>query len=69
MTLAAPLARGLCRARRRGVLPDLQHRRIAQAVVRQEANLASAKQEVGLIAAANARTNMVERGYKDVRNR
>ncbi|ADV11079.1 hypothetical protein EN962_09975 [Mesorhizobium sp. M7A.F.Ca.CA.001.09.2.1] len=51
------------------LFPDLYHRRIAQAVVRQEANLASAKQEAGLIAAATARTNMVERAYKDVRNR
>ncbi|RVA18176.1 hypothetical protein EN930_35055, partial [Mesorhizobium sp. M7A.F.Ca.CA.004.11.2.1] len=40
-----------------------------QAVVRQEANLASARQEASLIAAATARTNMVERAYKDVRNR
>lgn len=52
-----------------GLFPDLYHRRIAQAVVRQEANLASAKQEAGLIAAATARSNMVERAYKDVRNR
>ncbi|AZO45083.1 MULTISPECIES: hypothetical protein [Mesorhizobium] len=51
------------------LFPDLYHRRIAQAVVRQEANLASAKQEASLIAAATARTNMVERAYKDVRNR
>ncbi|MBZ9721346.1 hypothetical protein LB519_26235 [Mesorhizobium sp. AD1-1] len=51
------------------LFPDLYHRRIAQAVVRQEANLASAKQEAGLIATATARTNMVERAYKDVRNR
>lgn len=51
------------------LFPDLYHRRIAQAVVRQEANLASARQEAGLIAAATARTNMVERAYKDVRNR
>ncbi|ESZ29150.1 hypothetical protein [Mesorhizobium sp. L2C084A000] len=51
------------------LFPDLYHRRIAQAVVRQEANLASARQEASLIAAATARTNMVERAYKDVRNR
>ncbi|TGR94323.1 hypothetical protein EN852_038545, partial [Mesorhizobium sp. M2E.F.Ca.ET.209.01.1.1] len=42
---------------------------IAQAVVRQEESLESARQEAGLIAAASARTNMVERAYKDVRNR
>jgi hypothetical protein len=52
-----------------GLFPDLYHRRIAQAVVRQEANLANAKQEASLIAAATARTNMVERAYKDVRDR
>ncbi|MER8445849.1 hypothetical protein NKH52_21915 [Mesorhizobium sp. M1066] len=51
------------------LFPDLYHRRIAQAVVHQEANLASARQEANLIAAATARTNMVERAYKDVRNR
>ncbi|MER9350938.1 hypothetical protein [Mesorhizobium sp. M0239] len=51
------------------LFPDLYHRRIAQAVVRQEANLASARQEASLIAAATARTNMVERAYKDVRDR
>ncbi|RUZ71683.1 hypothetical protein EN943_32945 [Mesorhizobium sp. M7A.F.Ca.US.006.01.1.1] len=51
------------------LFPDLYHCRIAQAVVRQEANLASARQEASLIAAATARTNMVERAYKDVRNR
>ena len=52
-----------------GLFPDLYHRRIAQAVVRQEASLESARQEASLIAAATARTNMVERAYKDVRNR
>jgi len=52
-----------------GLFPDLYNRRIASAVGRQEANLESARQEVGLIAAATARTNMVERAYKDLRNR
>ncbi|MBZ9853670.1 hypothetical protein LB566_07660 [Mesorhizobium sp. CA13] len=52
-----------------GLFPDLYHRRIAQAVVRQEANLEGARQEAGLVASATARTNMVERAYKDVRNR
>jgi len=50
-----------------GLFPDLYHRRIANAVVRQEASLESARQEAGLIATATARTNMVERAYKDVR--
>jgi hypothetical protein len=49
------------------LVPDLYHRRIANALVRQEASLESARQEVGLIATATARTNMVERAYKDVR--
>ncbi|TPJ44246.1 hypothetical protein FJ434_07080 [Mesorhizobium sp. B2-5-13] len=52
-----------------GLFPDLYHRRIAQAVVRQEESLESARKEAGLIAAASARTNMVERAYKDLRNR
>jgi hypothetical protein len=52
-----------------GLFPDLYHRRIAQAVVRQETNLSSARQEAGLIAAATARTNMVERAYRELRDR
>ncbi|UVK47238.1 hypothetical protein BPNPMPFG_002999 [Mesorhizobium sp. AR07] len=51
------------------LFPELYHRRIASAVGRQETNLASARQEAGLIATATARTNMVERAYKDIRNR
>jgi hypothetical protein len=51
------------------LFPDLYHRRIAQAVVRQEESLESARKEAGLIAAASARTNIVERAYKDLRNR
>lgn len=49
------------------LFPDLYHRRIANALVRQEASLESARQEVTLIATATARTNIVERAYKDVR--
>jgi hypothetical protein len=52
-----------------GLFPDLYHRRIASAVGRQEASFESARQEASLIAAATARTNMVERAYKDVCNR
>ncbi|ESY22933.1 MULTISPECIES: hypothetical protein [unclassified Mesorhizobium] len=51
------------------LFPDLYHRRIANALVRQEASLESARQEITLIATATARTNMVERAYKDVRSR
>ncbi|MFA6153195.1 hypothetical protein [Mesorhizobium sp.] len=52
-----------------GLFPDLYHRRISQAVLRQDINLESARQEVGLIAAATARANMVERAYREVRTR
>ncbi|TJW11602.1 MAG: hypothetical protein E5W82_17795 [Mesorhizobium sp.] len=52
-----------------GLFPDLYHRRIANAVARREANLESARQEAALIATATARTNIVERAYKDVRRR
>jgi len=49
-----------------GLFSDLYHRRIANAVERQQANLESARQEAGLIVAATARANMVERAYRDV---
>lgn len=52
-----------------GLFPELYHRRIANAVTRREASLEHARHEAGLIASATARTNMVERAYKDVRRR
>ncbi|WFP65168.1 hypothetical protein [Mesorhizobium sp. WSM4904] len=52
-----------------GLFPELYHRRIANALGRQKQNLESARQEAALIATATARTNMVERAYKDVRRR
>ncbi|RWA73011.1 hypothetical protein [Mesorhizobium sp.] len=52
-----------------GLFPELYHRRIANALARQKQNLESARQEAALIATATARTNMVERAYKDVRRR
>jgi hypothetical protein len=52
-----------------GLFPDLYHRRIANAVTRQEQNLEAASQEASSIIAATARTNMVERAYKDVSRR
>jgi hypothetical protein len=52
-----------------GLFPDLYHRRIANAATRQDTSLESARQEASLIAAATARTNMVERAYKEVRQR
>jgi hypothetical protein len=52
-----------------GLFPALYHRRITDALGRQKQSLEDAKQEAALIAAATARTNMVERAYKDVRRR
>jgi hypothetical protein len=49
-----------------GLFPDLYHRRIANAAARQQQNLDNARQEAGAIVAATARTNMVERAYKQV---
>lgn len=49
-----------------GLFSDLYHRRIANAVERQQANLESAHREAGQIVAATARANMVERAYRDV---
>lgn len=51
------------------VFPELYHRRIANALDRQKASLENARQEAALIATATARTNMVERAYKDARRR
>jgi hypothetical protein len=52
-----------------GLFPALYHRRITDALGRQRQNLEDAKQEAALIATATARTNMVERAYRDVRRR
>jgi len=52
-----------------GLFPDLYHRRITDALGRQKQNMENAHEEASLIATATARTNMVERAYKDVRNR
>jgi hypothetical protein len=52
-----------------GLFSDLYHRRIANAVERQQANLESAHREAGQIVTATARTNMVERAYRDVSRR
>lgn len=49
------------------LFPDLYYNRIAAAVARQKINLGLASHEAGQIAAATARTNMVERAYQDVR--
>lgn len=49
------------------LFPELYHRRISAAIDRQQLNLGLANVEVGKIATATARTNMVERAYRDVR--
>jgi hypothetical protein len=46
------------------LFPDLYHNRIAGALARRDARLEDARREAGLVAAATARTNMVERAYK-----
>lgn len=50
-----------------GLFPDLYNRRIAKAVARSEADLENARNETALVAAATARTNMVERAYDEAR--
>lgn len=50
-----------------GLFPDLYNRRIANAVARSEADLENARNEATLVAAATARTNMVERAYDEAR--
>lgn len=47
------------------LFPDLYHRRISSALARKQHNLELAGAEVGRIAAATARTNMVERAYRE----
>lgn len=49
------------------LFPDLYHRRISAAIDKQQLSLGLANVELGKIAAATARTNMVERAYRDVR--
>ncbi|KQZ86985.1 hypothetical protein ASD64_05865 [Mesorhizobium sp. Root157] len=50
-----------------GLFPDLYNNRIANAVARSQDNLEQARNEAALVAAATARTNMVERAYDEVR--
>jgi hypothetical protein len=49
------------------LFPEVYNRRIGQALARQEQNLLLAREESGRIATATARTNMVERAYRDIR--
>jgi hypothetical protein len=49
------------------LFPELYHRRIKAAIDKKQLNLGLANVEIGKIATATARTNMVERAYRDVR--
>lgn len=48
------------------LFPELYYNRIAAAVNRQKLNLGLANHEASQIATATARTNMVERAYRDI---
>ncbi|MGN6305900.1 MAG: hypothetical protein ACTHNH_13845 [Mesorhizobium sp.] len=50
-----------------GLFPELYHNRIAGALRRQDESLEEARAEAAKVAAATARTNMVERAYKAAR--
>jgi 3-hydroxy-3-methylglutaryl CoA synthase len=49
------------------LFPEIYHRRIEQALQRAAKNLALAEEEIARVAAATARTNMVERAYRSVK--
>jgi len=49
------------------LFPDVYHRRIGQALAREQENRELARSEAERVAAATARTNMVERSYRDER--
>ena len=49
------------------LFPEVYNRRIGQALACQEQNLLLAREEADRIATATARTNMVERAYRDIR--
>jgi len=50
-----------------GMFPDVYHRRIGKAVARKQEHEELARAEAGKLAVATARTNMVERAYREVR--
>ncbi|MBA3446521.1 MAG: hypothetical protein H0T56_02730 [Pseudaminobacter sp.] len=52
-----------------GLFPEIYNRRISGALAREGQNVELARNEAGRIAAATARTNMVERAYREVRRR
>ena len=47
------------------LFPELYHRRVGQATARQHESDGMARDEAGRIAMATARTNMVERAYRE----
>jgi hypothetical protein len=49
------------------LFPELYHNRIAAALKRRDESLDRARSEAGLVAAATARTNMVDRAYRQAR--
>ena len=49
------------------LFPEVYHSRIAQALSREEASLTQAAGEAAKVAGATARTNMVERTYREAR--
>jgi len=49
------------------LFPEVYHSRIAQALSREEASLTQAAGEASKVAGATARTNMVERTYREAR--
>ena len=51
------------------LFPEIYHKRIERALESAARNLTLAEKEAAQVAAATARTNMVERAYKDVRRR
>jgi hypothetical protein len=48
------------------LFPELYNRRIASALTRKDTSLERARGEAGRVATATARTNMVERAYREV---
>ncbi len=49
------------------LFPDVYHRRVGAALAREEANRGMAEKEASRLATATARTNMVERSYREAR--
>jgi hypothetical protein len=49
------------------LFPDVYHRRVGAALAREDAKRSMAEKESGRLATATARTNMVERSYREVR--